>query len=62
MLFNPHLYHSQSADSCGSRNLFPTVTLVATLLFANYVSQHALICHAPERLPQRDTLQGEEKA
>ena len=43
MLFNPHLYHCQSADSCGSHNLFPTVTLVAALLFANYVSQHALI-------------------
>lgn len=43
MLFNPHLYHSQSTDSCGSHHLFPTVTSVAALLFANYVSQHALI-------------------
>lgn len=37
------LYHSQDTDSCGSHNLFPTVTLVSTLLFANYISQHALI-------------------
>lgn len=57
MLFNPHLYHWQSADSCGSHNLFPTVTSVAALLFTNYVSQHALIM--PRSLSQRATLQGE---
>lgn len=43
MLFNPHLYHNQSADSWGSHNLFPIVTLVANLLFTNYISQHALM-------------------
>lgn len=47
MLFKPHLYRCQSTHSCGSHNLFPTVTLVATLLFANYVSQHALVMPRP---------------
>lgn len=28
-MFNLHPYYSQSADSCGSHNLFPDVTLVA---------------------------------
>lgn len=57
MLFNPHLHNCQSADSCGSHNLFPTVTSVATLLFTNYVSQHALIM--PRSISQKATLQGE---
>lgn len=38
-----HIYTIARALTAGSRNPFPTVTLVAALLFANDVSQHALI-------------------